>query len=1335
MPALKTKKADQDSGSEASSPAASDSTPVSESQKEESRRRSGRQSKQRILFGHGESPASTSSLARKPGSTKKRVTVDESGSEDEDRTGKSSDFEGSSDRSDDETPTPTPKKNTPTRGRKGTLTPKNNPFAKKPKAASTGRARGRKRKSQAADDEDQGSLFDIVKAGKGALQAVVDDWIERYNKDKEDAMVDIIHFFVQCCGCKGIVTRSMLDEDENVDAVRQLTEQFEEESHEYPLIMSGQAHKKFKANFVAFVHTLIVQCQHSIIYDEYMLDTLVSWLIRLSDSQVRAFRHTSTLAGMKLVSALIHIAKNVHVELDNTQRQLDSEIQKSSSKKAVEKIEMLQTRRQELRQNISDLEEMMNFIFQGMFVHRYRDSRPEIRALCIAEIGQWMKEYSTLFLTDRYLKYIVWNLHDKVGEVRLKSLQALQNLYDDEDLIPHLDALSSRFKDRFVAMTLDKENDVAVEAVKLTIALYDNDKLDEEDCQQIQLLVFCTHRQVAHAAGEFLAKRINDAAEADLKASKSKKGKHEKVLKVLEIKRLLDFLISSEVHNHAAYLVDSLWTSMPIIKDWRLMTEMLLDQSDKDALEDKEEDALIEIMVSSCQQAAEGLGPPGRVVRKLLSNKERRAVETEKKELSAHFMQTIPDLLSKYGTDDDKVISLVTVPQFFDLEEYGQRRLGKHLDELLTQLEDIVDKHSDAMILQECAKTFRTLTDNEYTLSTTSEVARNKVIDQFVEKFKESLVPGLDAGEDDDDNQDRFALTTALEKISAFYRAHDLGKWKLYDGLHKIMQRATAGKEMPPDRIVILAIHSMQTLLQWVLVNLDTGHPDKTQLKRLKKWTYTFLGQCEELVSFSNPDVQREAFMCLCDLYIVFAKQLCNRSALFAPLVYEPSTSFQATCRDFVVSQVFSDLDNEESEEDEDDETDAKAEEMSRKRNLLAGFCKLIIYNVFEMPLVSSVFAHLIKGFTNFGDIIKHTMSKCREISKTGFMKAVLTTLQQEFLEVKDEQEDKVDMDSPDFMAIKELAHRFALSLGVDITKAQARQALIFLHREGIKYSLSRPQGKRQSPKKAEGPPPNLAFLDILGEFSFRLIQQDKSGRNGILAFLEDQAKEKLQMTGDPWKPLITYRNSLVGHEEEDNEQQKSDKAKAPRGRGRKAAPAAVTAKTTPPTSAGRGRKRQAPATPEQEEDSSDGSENTPLARLKKTKVQSKSQEEESDTGEESGPESAPPSQQKRKKPESSQSDVDEEFESVPASSQRSWLASQQKASKRPRVSYGKKDKTNTRISVEEADIEDYESEEETPTPKAPIKVRRERRAVPEDLFGDSQDSRATDEDLDAPVL
>lgn len=82
------------------------------------------------------------------------------------------------------------------------------------------------------------------------------------------------------------------------------------------------------------------QCQHSILFDEYMLDTLIIWLVGFTDSQVRAFRHTCTLAcerslsiarlhgvslygyvctGIKLVTALVHVANSVSTELDNTQ--------------------------------------------------------------------------------------------------------------------------------------------------------------------------------------------------------------------------------------------------------------------------------------------------------------------------------------------------------------------------------------------------------------------------------------------------------------------------------------------------------------------------------------------------------------------------------------------------------------------------------------------------------------------------------------------------------------------------------------------------------------------------------------------------------------------------------------------------------------------------------------------------------------------------------------------------------------------------------------------------------------------------------------------------------
>ena len=51
-----------------------------------------------------------------------------------------------------------------------------------------------------------------------------------------------------------------------------------------------------QACFHSFIPLVMEHCRNSIVYDEYMLDTLVVWLVGFTDSQVRAFRHTCTVA-------------------------------------------------------------------------------------------------------------------------------------------------------------------------------------------------------------------------------------------------------------------------------------------------------------------------------------------------------------------------------------------------------------------------------------------------------------------------------------------------------------------------------------------------------------------------------------------------------------------------------------------------------------------------------------------------------------------------------------------------------------------------------------------------------------------------------------------------------------------------------------------------------------------------------------------------------------------------------------------------------------------------------------------------------------------------------
>uniref|UniRef100_A0A8C5SUZ1 SCD domain-containing protein n=1 Tax=Laticauda laticaudata TaxID=8630 RepID=A0A8C5SUZ1_LATLA len=76
----------------------------------------------------------------------------------------------------------------------------------------------------------------------------------------------------------------------------------------------------------------------------------------------------------------------------------------------------------------------------------WNDIIPEIRAICIEEMGNWMRIYPDTFLNDSYLKYLGWMLYDKHPEVRLKCLQALQGIYSQKEVVCKMDLFSSRFK-------------------------------------------------------------------------------------------------------------------------------------------------------------------------------------------------------------------------------------------------------------------------------------------------------------------------------------------------------------------------------------------------------------------------------------------------------------------------------------------------------------------------------------------------------------------------------------------------------------------------------------------------------------------------------------------------------------------------------------------------------------------------------------------------------------------------------------------------------------------------------------------------------------------------
>lgn len=79
------------------------------------------------------------------------------------------------------------------------------------------------------------------------LQSAANDWVKRYEKDAESAMLELVQFFVLCCGCHAEISLEMYA-GEVTDVIRILTENLAEDSAggDYPLVRTGPGQKKFK---------------------------------------------------------------------------------------------------------------------------------------------------------------------------------------------------------------------------------------------------------------------------------------------------------------------------------------------------------------------------------------------------------------------------------------------------------------------------------------------------------------------------------------------------------------------------------------------------------------------------------------------------------------------------------------------------------------------------------------------------------------------------------------------------------------------------------------------------------------------------------------------------------------------------------------------------------------------------------------------------------------------------------------------------------------------------------------------------------------------------------
>ncbi|CAI4227044.1 unnamed protein product [Auanema sp. JU1783] len=1001
----------------------------------------------------------------------------------------------------------------------------------------TGRGAGRRNVGgQEFSAGEEKGLFGAVKSGKH-LDLVVDEWISEYERVSETAIVKLLQFFISCCGCKGVITMQMVQCMEFSEIIRCMTEDFDEDSGDYPLVMTGPQWKKFRMNLQTIINEIIDKCKSSIIFDQRMMDVVIQLLTGLADSQVRAFRHTATFMAMKLSSSLVDVAMEIVSIKDKNVKQIEAEKAKlKASAGTNDKLDVLLTKKNEIEERIDDVRQMLQYIFKSVFVHRYRDILPDTRGICISELGNWMLVYPDHFLEDSYLKYIGWTLHDKTPEVRLKCVNALLPLYENPVMSSKLELFTNKFKNRLVAMVSDKDYETAVRSCTLLTSIYRvfPSVLQLKDCIPIYELVYSNNRSVAVAAGEFLNTKVFQHNVDDKKSSGQDKN-------AALIKDLIQFFIEGECHSHATYLVDALIDTNPIIKDWQTQVDLLLG----DEME-KMESQLIEVLVCSVRQAATGEAPVGRAIAKrgAPSTKENRQIVEDRTKLSEVLIPVLAQLLQKFIADRDKVACLISIPLYFQLEMYMAARLENNLNELMGVIDIIVEKHADEEMLLTVAEVLTYFTTNTAVAQYT-ETYRLKLIDGLALQLRHIVQRFMN--EESWDEEDDAAMLSSFRRIAAFSSHIDLKKWDLWD---VVLNLVTNHEERAPRDVIDKSFWFLSMQLGFDLHRLvnDQDSNKNEALKRVKKRRDQFIHVINTMMKEGAAGVEM-GFRCLCDCLFLFNDQLPKDNPSCASLVIHLDNDFISKIQQFVTSNVFTDagLDIQMDQQE-------RVELMQKKRVILAQYCKMILHGIFKIEDAATVLQYYCSSYTDFGDLLKQLLYKCRDLNFLACSKAVTKVLIDCYENIRWENKTvTVDPLCDAFQGLRDLAKRFSVAFGNDHVKN--REAVASVHKDGIQFAMG---GFDPQSTDKDNVPPNMSYLEVIIEFSGKLLKQDKAS---LVKYLEKQGGPLAGATNpgreNIWEPFLLYKNSLSDNKPDDVASVRSfatvasSRGRSGRGRGR----------------------------------------------------------------------------------------------------------------------------------------------------------------------------------------
>jgi len=168
------------------------------------------------------------------------------------------------------------------------------------------------------------------------------------------------------------------------------------------------------------------------VFDVERIRDLCLRMMELCGAGQPDLRSSAAVAVLQLGLAACDATLELQTRLVTAQRQLAAA--KATKTKTNAKQKALQTTVTALERSHEELEQLvMQTIIPGVFIKRYRDSNPYIRATCLDSLLQMMLKRPDWLLRDTYLKYFGWMMSDKDATVRKTALRALSGFFKVAD--------------------------------------------------------------------------------------------------------------------------------------------------------------------------------------------------------------------------------------------------------------------------------------------------------------------------------------------------------------------------------------------------------------------------------------------------------------------------------------------------------------------------------------------------------------------------------------------------------------------------------------------------------------------------------------------------------------------------------------------------------------------------------------------------------------------------------------------------------------------------------------------------------------------------------------